>query len=129
MATKPTTAEDIEAVMTIVDRTDVRSTMTGLVRLENILVAATMPILYSQNYFEVFYQVLKPLVAHPGFLSVLFAYFVCIIGLLLIAGVRKRQLKQKIELDDDFIHNYRRVIESDMGSEVLNISPTDSVLY
>jgi len=37
MATKPTTAEDIEAVMTIVDRTDVRSTMTGLVRLENIL--------------------------------------------------------------------------------------------
>ena len=40
MATKPTTAEDIEAVMTIVDRTDVRSTMTGLVRLENILVAA-----------------------------------------------------------------------------------------
>ena len=40
MATKPTTAEDIEAVMTIVDRTDVRSTMTGLVWLENILVAA-----------------------------------------------------------------------------------------
>ena len=40
MATKPTTAEDIGAIKTIVDRTDVRSTMTGLVRLENILVAA-----------------------------------------------------------------------------------------